>query len=385
MSSPFSRTRDFLGADDAKGWLSLGLLALGISLAWLLWLTTGRVTLVEAARHARLEADAYVHPVESVATGRVVDLPVSLGRKVEAGDLLLALETEHQDHALEEARAELGAWQERLAASRAALESLRLVAARDGELTARQLAEIEAKRAVELVTFDYAQKRAERSEKLFGLGLVSEVDLLHHQGDAEKADAEARVRQAEAAALEAESRRDAVKQAAELAEIESDIGEARGQIAVLQARIDLLLHEIEDLHLRAPVAGRVGWLAPLRIGAVAEVGDRLAEIVPEDAVRVVGYFPPTAVGRLAVGQSARLRLDALPWTRYGTVDLTVERLATEAESDEVRVELALLDPPQLPLTHGMTGSLEVTVERTTPAQWLLQAVGRAAPRRPVAD
>ncbi len=385
MSSSFSRTRGFVGSNDAKGWLSLGVIALGISCAWLFWLTTSRVTLVETARHARLEADAYVHPVESIATGRVVDFPVSLGRKVAAGDLLLALETEHQDHALEEARAELEAWQERLTASLAALKNLRLMAAREGELTERQLAEIAAKRTVELVTFDYAQKRAERSEKLFDLGLVSEVDLLHHQGDAEKADAEARVRQAEAAALEAESRRDAVKHAAELAEIESNIGEARGEISALQARIDLLLHEIEDLHVRAPVAGRVGWLAPLRIGTVAQVGDRLVEIVPEDAVMVVGYFPRTAVGRLAVGQSARLRLDALPWTRYGTVDLTVERLATEVENDEVRVELALLDEPHLPLTHGMTGSLEVTVEQTSPAGWLLQAVGRATPRNHVAD
>lgn len=385
MSSSFSRTRGFVGSDDAKGWLSLGVVAFGIACAWLLWLTTGQVSLVEAAHHARLEADAYVHPVESVAGGRVVDLPISLGHKVAAGDLLMALETEHQDHALEETRAQLGAWQERLTASLAAREQLRLVAAHDDELTARQLDEIEAKRAVELVSFDYARKRAERSEKLFDLGLVSEVDLLHHQGDAEKADAEARVLQAEALALEAESRRDAIKQAAELAEIERDIGEARGEISALEARVDLLLHEIEDLHLRAPVAGRVGWLAPLRIGAVAEVGDRLVEIVPEDSVRVVGYFGRTAVGRLAVGQNARLRLDALPWTRYGTVDLVVERLATETESNEVRVELALLDEHRLPLTHGMTGSLEVTVERATPAQWLLQAVGRATPGSRDAD
>ena len=65
--------------------------------------------------------------------------------------------------------------------------------------------------------------------------------------------------------------------------------------------------------------------------------------------------------------------------------LSVERLATEAETDEVRVELALLDEPRLPLTHGMTGRLEVTVERVSPAHWLLQAIGRAAPRGQRAD
>lgn len=378
MSDPFARTRRFVDADSAKGWMSLGAFAFLVAGAWIVWLLAGEVALVESARHARLETSAYVHPVESVSAGRVVQWPVALGETVAAGDLLLLLETEHEEHALEESRALLDAWQKRLDASAVALEQLQLMSTQSGVLTTRQIAEIEAKREVELIAHDYAQRRVERSEKLFGMGLLSEVDLLHHQGDAEKASAEARVYGAEAQAREAESLRDAMKHAAELADLERDISEAQGEITALEARIDLLLHEIEDRHLRAPVAGRVGWLAPVRIGAVAEAGDRLAEIVPEGTVRVVGFFPPTAVGRLAVGQRARFRLDALPWTSHGVVDLSVERLATEAEENEVRVELSLQDTPQLPLTHGMTGHLEVTVDRVSPAQWLLQSIGRAA-------
>lgn len=345
---------------------------------WLAWLFRGEVALVETARHARLEASAYVHPVESVAMGKVVRRPISLGDSVDVGDLLMVLETEHQEHGLEEGRALLAAWQERLEVSQAALRKRQSLVREDEEWTARQLAEIEAKRTVELVTLDYARQRVERSEKLFALGLVSEIDLLHHQGDAEKANAEAKVHGAEALALEAKARREAVHHAAELADLERDISEAQGEITSLEARIELLLHEIEDLHLRAPVAGRVGWLAPMQPGAVIEAGDRLAEIVPDDAVRVVGFFSRTAVGRLAEGQHARLRLDALPWTQYGAVDLEVERLATEADEDEVRVELRLAGPPSQALTHGMTGQLEVTVGRVSPVHWLLQAVGRAA-------
>lgn len=380
MPNSFPRVRGLFGAESAKGWIVLGAFSLAVAVAWLVWLSSGEVTLVERATRARLESSAYVHPVESVAGGRVVDLPVGLGDRVEVGDLLLALETEHPERALDEARAQLGAWRERLAASLAAFENFQRMAAREQELAERQLAEVEAKREVELIKRNYARKAAERMETLFEAGLVSEVDLVRHEGDVEQANAEVEVRESEAVTLQARSRRDTVKQAAELGEIEADIGEARGQISALEARVELLLHEIEDLQVRAPVAGRVGWLAPLRLGSVAEAGDRLVEIVPDDAVRVVGYFPLTAVGRLKVGQSARFRLDALPWTRYGAVELSLERLATEAESGEVRVELGLVDEPQLPLAHGMTGGLEVAVEQMSPARWLLQAIGRAAPQ-----
>lgn len=382
VTRSFPRTRGFVNADSAKGWLSLGVFALLVTLGWLIWLVRGDVALVETARHAHLEASAYVHPVESVTLGKVVRRPVSLGDAVDQGDLLMVLETEHQEHALEEARALLTAWRERLDVARAALEKRQSLVQEDAEWTSRQLAEIEAKRTVELVTLDYARQRAERSEKLFELGLVSEVDLLHHQGDAEKANAAAKVHGAEAQALEAKARREAVHHAAELADLEREISEARGEITSLEARVDLLLHEIEDLHLRAPVAGRIGWLAPMQSGTVIEAGDRLAEIVPDDAVRVVGFFPRTAIGRIEEGQAARLRLDALPWTQYGVVDLEIERLGTEADEDEIRVELRLTEPPSRALTHGMTGQLEVTVDRVSPAQWLLQAVGRAAAPSP---
>lgn len=390
MSTPgsFPRTRGLLDADNAKGWMFLGVFSFLAAGGWISWLAAGEVTLVAASQRAHLESVVYLHPVESAASGRIVEAPARLGQRVDAGDLLLSIETEHQDHALEEARGQLAAWRQRLEASSTALEGKRRVADRDRELTRRQLEEVEAKRAVELVALDYAEKRVERSQKLFEWGLVSEVDLLHHQGDAEKADAEARVRQAEYEALDAKSRRDAAKQVAELAEIESDIGEARGEIAALEARIDLLLHEIEDRRVRAPVAGRLGWLAPLNVGAVAEVGDRIAEIVPDDELRVIGLFPRSSVGRLEVGQAAELRLDALPWTRFGTVPLEVERLASEADRsrpgagrDDIRVELALAAPSELPLAHGMTGTLEVAVETVSPAEWLLRQVGRTAERR----
>ncbi|MEM9555817.1 MAG: HlyD family efflux transporter periplasmic adaptor subunit [Acidobacteriota bacterium] len=390
MSNSFARTSRLLSNRRAKGTLSLGslslgILSLGILAAWLAWLVLSDVARIEPATSARVEAVTAAHPVEPVAGGLLVAVHARLGQRVEAGDLLVELETEHQDHAIEEARAQLGAWRERLDAARESLRLGQQRAEQERELASLELAEIEAKRQVELTSYEFAAQRVERSERLFTLGLVSEVDLLHHRGDAEKAEAEARVLAAEARSSTASATRDALERAAELTEIEGDIDQAHGEIAALGARIDLLLHEIDDRHLRAPVAGRIGYLASLGAGSVVEVGERVADVVPDDSLGVVAHFPPSAVGKLAIGQNATLRVDALPWTRHGTVALRLERLASEPESETVRGELSIVEGVTLPLAHGMTGRVEVTVERLSPARWLLDAIGGAARPEPTID
>ena len=77
------------------------------------------------------------------------------------------------------------------------------------------------------------------------------------------------------------------------------------------------------------------------------------------------------------GQPARLRLDGFPWAQYGSLAATVTSVATEARDGVIRVELQL--PPEtptaIPLQHGLPGTVEVEVERISPATLVLRAVG----------
>ena len=72
-----------------------------------------------------------------------------------------------------------------------------------------------------------------------------------------------------------------------------------------------------------------------------------------------------------------MRLDAFPWAQFGTLPLRVTRVASEPRGGTLRVELQpLLEGSfSAPLEHGLTGSVEVIVERLSPAVLALRAAG----------
>jgi multidrug resistance efflux pump len=152
------------------------------------------------------------------------------------------------------------------------------------------------------------------------------------------------------------------------------------------ATVERLAHEIERRRIRAPMAGRLGEVAELRTGSVVREGDRLAAVVPLGDLQVVADFlPPSALGRVRPGQPARLRLEGFPWTQYGSLAATVSRVASEVRSGRIRVELSVdsKGASPIPLQHGLPGTVEVQVERVTPATLVLRAAGKLL-ARPVA-
>ena len=76
------------------------------------------------------------------------------------------------------------------------------------------------------------------------------------------------------------------------------------------------------------------------------------------------------------GQAARLRLDGFSWLQYGSLEARVTQLGSEARDGRVRIELAVLSTSgQVPLQHGLPGTLEIEVERVAPAILVLRVVG----------
>jgi len=92
---------------------------------------------------------------------------------------------------------------------------------------------------------------------------------------------------------------------------------------------------------------------------------------------VAAFRPGDALGRIRAGQSARFRLDGFPWTEYGFVRSRVSSLASEALSGSARIESSLADDASFPvaLQHGWPGTLEIEVERVSPAVLVLRASG----------
>jgi hypothetical protein len=126
------------------------------------------------------------------------------------------------------------------------------------------------------------------------------------------------------------------------------------------------------------VDGRLARVEAVRPGQVLAPGARVAEVVPAGRTLVVAEVAAEATGRVRAGQTARLRLDAFPPTRYGTVLARVARVGAEPRAGRVRVECEVVRAPAgIPLQHGLAGTLEIAVGRATPVQLLAGAADRA--------
>jgi len=63
-------------------------------------------------------------------------------------------------------------------------------------------------------------------------------------------------------------------------------------------------------------------------------------IVPDDALILEAYLPNKDIGFVHAGQSARVKLEAFPFTRYGTINAQVTHVAHDAvlQTDALRVD-----------------------------------------------
>ncbi len=168
-----------------------------------------------------------------------------------------------------------------------------------------------------------------------------------------------------------------------LADLERQRALLEARMSSLEAVLSGMAHELEQHRVRAPIAGSLGEVVSLQPGAVVAKGDRLAAIVPPGRLRIVAEFaPPEALGRIQPDQRARLRLEGFPWVHYGTVPARVSRVASEPLDGRIRVELGLERAPSVPvpLQHGLPGTLEVEVERISPAALVLRVAGRTLAR-----
>lgn len=126
----------------------------------------------------------------------------------------------------------------------------------------------------------------------------------------------------------------------------------------------------------------IGWTAWFLLAEVSlyAVTDHARLEMGEEALVVAEFAPSEPVGRVRPRQVGRLRLEGFPPARYGMVSVTVSRVAKESQNGRVRVELVLDGTPDLPVSmqQSLPGTLEIEVERVSPAQLVLRAIGRAS-------
>lgn len=89
--------------------------------------------------------------------------------------------------------------------------------------------------------------------------------------------------------------------------------------------------KLREMTLRAPITGTVQASAVTTLGQVVTTGQQLMQVVPDGLpLEIEAYVENTDVGFVAVGQPANIKIDTFPYSRYGSIDGTVVKLANDA-------------------------------------------------------
>lgn len=379
MPTPFSRTIRSLRGDSFRPslWgLFFGLLLLG---AWLAWMFLAEVAVYTSSDQARIEVDTGVYSIEALGSGRVITSNLALGKQVQKGDLLVELDSTAQQLELAAAQNVLDSLPGLVTSKQNQIEALKSSIGSGGAdcRIAKETAQARYEEA--RIVAEAAEREEKRNKDLFQKGIVTEADYLQKKTAADQARANANTLKAsiKAACSGKSAQNDTIN--AQIASLQGEIEQINGSIASKKAEIERLKDDIKKRKIVAPVSGEIAEISGMKEGAVVQTGDKLAVILPPGNLKIVAEFiPEAAVGRLLSKQKAQLELDGFPWTEYGRIPATVERVASETRNGFVKVELSIQQPKdsKIVLQHGMPGKIEVEIDQLSPAELILRSAGQ---------
>ncbi|MFW5833901.1 MAG: HlyD family type I secretion periplasmic adaptor subunit [Pseudomonadota bacterium] len=403
-------------ADTRTGLGARGLIFLltGLMVGALVWAGWAEVEQVVRAT-GRVEPADQVQVVNHQSGGRVAAVAIREGAFVGQGDVLLRLDDEADQSALRELQGRLDLEQARIARLEAELGQRGFVvpaalAATRAELVAEQAALLDAREAAherELIQLASTERRrameveegsreVERLERTLAIleEEVAAMDELTQRGlnprlrqlglERELADAKGELEVARSARGAAAAARDEAQDArARLVadrerDLRDELAAARAEAFNLEQALHRQAGAVDELVVRAPVAGIVKDLAVNTPGQSFAAHSALLTVVPTDGPLVVeAKVEQRDIGKLHIGQDAVVKVMAFDYLRYGRLEGRIVHIAADSTTDErtgevtytvrVETETAALerDGQRYPLVPGMLVDVElITGERS---------------------
>lgn len=381
MSVLFTQTMRAMRADHPKYLITGKLLILLVMAVWGYWFFASSMVLYETSAECRLELRPAPMRVESELSGTVVRHNLELGRQVQRGEVLLVLDGRRLQLQRQTVAAEAHLLETNVVANRRRLDALAEALVHLRRVARLKRVENEAQvRGVESSSRQ-AQREQQAGQRLAAAGLLADIDAARLAGEEQRSRA---LLEAEQVRLEREGVDQNQAEAhlqAEVLELEADIAAFEAQIQVLQRRLAEYDFRLARLQLTAPSDGVLAAVGQFPVGSFLDEGETIATLLPRGQLAATAEFEPRqALGRIGVGQSARIKLDGFPWTQFGYLPARVTAIAGEVREARVHVEMALEDAASYgaPLQHGQPGLVEIEVERVSPAQLLWRMLGKVA-------
>jgi hemolysin D len=171
-----------------------------------------------------------------------------------------------------------------------------------------------------------------------------------------------------------------------LAENSQKLSEAERTAEDLEQKLARAQARLSHMTIKAPIAGTVQALAVNSPGQVITTGQEIMRLIPADAaLEIEAYLLNKDIGFVSPGQDATIKIESFPFTRYGTIDAKVTKVARDAipEPDARQIEGDPARPSETKTFAGAQRTQNLVFPVTlTPARTTIEADGALVPLQP---
>jgi HlyD family secretion protein len=285
----------------------------------------------------RIEGDDSA--VASKLAGRVVSISVREGDTVKAGDVIATLDDAQARAAVSDAQARVAMAERQVPVLQAQLRQAQLgtqqasvgasgdVSAAEAEVAAARSQLSQAEAAYRLAAYNEKMTRS-----LYATGDVSELQRNRALSDEQQAGSALRAAEQRAKAAEGQltaataSLSNAPMRAQQAAAVGAQIDQQDSAVAAAMAQLAQARANLRDLTIRAPFTGTV-LTRTAEPGEVLAAGTPVVTLLNLKRVYLRGFIPEGQIGRVKVGQPARVFIDSDPGH---PIDAYVMRIDPEA-------------------------------------------------------
>jgi adhesin transport system membrane fusion protein len=264
------------------------------------------------------------------------------------------------------------------------------IARQELEQRQQELSEAMSKQTQSSQAYESSMKELAVTKPLLNSGAVSEMDLLRLQRDVDRYRSERDIAGAQISRVRA-----AVNEANhKIQEVElnfrnnasKELSETMAKLNSLTQTSAGLTDKVKQSTIRSPVHGLIKRLLVNTVGGVVQPGRDIVEIVPlEGKLILEAKVLPRDIAFLRQGQKATVKFTAYDFSIYGGLDATLELIGADSVTDDhgntyytVRVsttKTALAN--NLPIIPGMVAEVDIITGRKSILSYLLKPVLRA--------
>ena len=239
-------------------------------------------------------------PVKAPFAGVIKDIVAKEGQKVNAGDTLLRFDAD-----VSRKRKETLETQIKLERKRFEEESRAVEARKRGVV--ERLNGINRSLNTESSIYTNIIPLAE-------IGAMQLTELLRQRNKVEQLESESQVVKADLEEVEAQLNKLKQESLREISELERQMVEVQDTITKEK--------------LSAPIAGIVYGMIPSSAGYAASAGETLVKVVPGGEIEAKIYITNQDVGFMKPGMKAQIRVDAFPYTQFGSITGSLKSVGT---------------------------------------------------------